>query len=158
VYGPHNDELKSLIEKNGIDHLIDYRSEVPQPMLADEMRKCHAMILYSRFETFGCVVIEAMASGIPVIASDIPVMREIIADKKSGVFVPLENPSALADKMLWMMEHYHQFNPQMISQQALELYSFEKAGKMFDDFFTNSSSPTPARSRQGSPHQLPSGD
>jgi glycosyltransferase involved in cell wall biosynthesis len=96
-----------------------------------------------------------MASGIPVIASDIPVMREIIEENQSGIFVPLEDAAALADKMLWMMSHHQQFNPQLIAQRALELYSFEKAGKMFSDFFMSSSSPTPAHSRQGLQRQLP---
>jgi glycosyltransferase involved in cell wall biosynthesis len=147
IYGPSIESIDKTIHQNNLGHLIDYRGEVPQPILAEEVKKCHSLILYSRFETFGCVVIEALASGLPVIASDIPVMRELITKDTNGLFAPIENAGALAGKMLEMMEHYHMFNTQQIAADSADNYSYNKVGKMFDDLFKKFSSPKQVRSR-----------
>ena len=42
----------------------------------------------SLYEGLGCSVIEAMALGLPVVASDIPALREVIEDRGSGFLVP----------------------------------------------------------------------
>lgn len=149
MYGPLIPHLATLIHRHGLDGIVDYRSEVRQDVLAAEMRKCHSLILYSRFETFGCVVIEALASGVPVIASDIPVMHEVIQEGISGVFARSDDAEQLAEKMLWMMENVNQFNSHSLSQRAVDVYSFEKAAPMFTDLFTNFSFPTPGRSLRG---------
>lgn len=148
MFGPWVDRLKKLIADDELTNLVDYRAEVPHQLLAEEVKKCHALVLYSRFETFGCVVVEALASGLPVIVSDIPVMRELINEYENGLFAGLENASALADKMLWMMEHYSSFNTNKIASESAVNYSYDKIGKMFDDVFKSISSPTRARLRQ----------
>jgi glycosyltransferase involved in cell wall biosynthesis len=148
LFGPHLSWIEKRIEQEKLSNYIEYRGEVPQEVLAQELRKCHSLILYSRFETFGCVGIEAMAAGLPVIASDIPVMREIIQENKTGVFADTEDPDMLADKMLWMMENYQRFSGGEISDITLRSYSFEAVCAMFGDVFRNSSSPTRARLHQ----------
>ena len=52
-------------------------------------------VIPSRWEGFGLVAVEAMASGVPVIASDIPALREVVGD--AALLVPPSDPMALAD-------------------------------------------------------------
>jgi phosphatidylinositol alpha-mannosyltransferase len=51
-------------------------------------------------ESFGIVLLEAMASGVPVIASDIPGYRRVVSHEKEGLLVPPRNPRALADAIV----------------------------------------------------------
>jgi glycosyltransferase involved in cell wall biosynthesis len=136
VFAPDEKEVIACALQYKVDDIVKYRSYVPQKILALEMNRSDALILYSRFETFGCVVIEAMASGVPVIVSDIPVMHELV-QSGTGIIVAIDDPSLLAEKMLWMMENRNQFNSASIAAYAAGQYSFERIGKLFDGLYNN---------------------
>jgi len=54
----------------------------------------------SRWEGLSTVILEAMAAGIPILATDIPGNRELLQSGISAWFVPVENAGALADGMI----------------------------------------------------------
>ena len=55
-----------------------------------------AFVFPSTKEGFGLAVLEAQASGLPVVVSDLPVFREFLADGESALFAPGDDPRALA--------------------------------------------------------------
>lgn len=57
------------------------------------------------YESFGMVLIEAMAAGVPVIASDIPGYREVIQHGTTGILVPPCDPTALATSLLHLLQN-----------------------------------------------------
>jgi len=131
IYGPNVKELHTMANKN----YITFKAETLQPALAADLRQHDALILYSRFEWLPCVIIEAMAAGLPVIASDIPSMHEMIEQYKTGYIVPLNDPEALAEKMLEIINNPAQFDKKYIHQTASGKYSFEKVGKQFSELY-----------------------
>lgn len=56
------------------------------------------------YESFGMVLIEAMAAGVPVIASDIPGYREVVQHGKTGWLVPPCNPTLLGNALLTLLQ------------------------------------------------------
>jgi len=94
VAGPETDrELAARLRAGG----ADLRGYVEKVELAELYRRAAAVILPSRFEGFGLPVLEAMASGTPVVISDDPALREVAGDAAAAsVQDALENRERLA--------------------------------------------------------------
>lgn len=75
-----------------------YRKDVP-----DILSNVKVVIIPSMVESFSRVAIEAMAAGVPVIASDTGGLTEIVRDGFNGVLVPVKDPDAIAGKL----EYYY---------------------------------------------------
>jgi glycosyltransferase involved in cell wall biosynthesis len=102
--GPLEAELKAYAAKLGIGDRVLFAGYVDDPMA------CYAaadlVVLSSLSEGFGNVLIEAMASGVPVVSTDAPHgPREILADGRFGPLVPVGDAKALAAAIANMLEH-----------------------------------------------------
>lgn len=62
----------------------------------EALRQIDVLVLPSDAEGFGLVLIEAMAAGIPVIATDVPGIRDVVKHDQTGLLVPARSPRALA--------------------------------------------------------------
>jgi glycosyltransferase involved in cell wall biosynthesis len=135
IFGNPGRSLLDLTEKLDIKHLVEFKGMHPQDVLRQYIQESTALILYSRFETFGCVVIEANACGKPVIVSDIPVFHENVKEGVTGLFVPLENPELLAVKMYELAIGKYSFDSDIIEKWANDHYSPEIIGRLFSNFY-----------------------
>jgi glycosyltransferase involved in cell wall biosynthesis len=90
--------VKDLRESGSVVELgtIPYRS------LHHLYRACHLYITAAYAESFAHPLIESMSSGLPVVASDLPVHREICRD--AGIYFPRFSPEALAERVLQIQE------------------------------------------------------
>jgi glycosyltransferase involved in cell wall biosynthesis len=95
--GPLEQELRSLAADLGEAITFVPQVDNPFPLIASG----DTFVLSSEEEGFGLVLVEAMALGVPVVATDCPGgVREVLADGRSGLLVPPGDPGALADAML----------------------------------------------------------
>lgn len=70
--------------------------------ISDILPNVRVVVVPSRSEPFGRVAIEAMAAGVPVIASDVDGLKEIVVDGYNGYLVPKNNPEAIAEKLVYL--------------------------------------------------------
>ncbi len=75
---------------------------IPYRSLHHLYRACHIYVTPAYAESFAHPLIESMSSGLPVVASDLPVHREICED--AGIYFPRFSPDALADQVLRVQE------------------------------------------------------
>jgi glycosyltransferase involved in cell wall biosynthesis len=135
IFGPLTAELIRLVEDLDLRSEISFHEEIPQVELSKFIQRSNALILYSRYETFGCVIIEALACGKPVILSDLPVLHENALEGFNAIFAKNEDPADLAEKLNWFMQNMEKFDNAAIAQQAALTYSYEKVGKQFCDWY-----------------------
>ena len=131
IYGPGNIKLKQQVNDKDLQEEISFKKEVPQNILAKDMQQSDALILYSRYETFGCVVIEANACGIPVIVSDIPVFREYLVENMTSIFAESNNHSALAEKIIYFINNRDIFYATEIANYTKNIFSYEAVAQQF---------------------------
>jgi glycosyltransferase involved in cell wall biosynthesis len=90
-------DLKHLVQELGLGSQVifaGFRPDIPEIMAALDL-----LVLPSWWEPFGRVLIEAMASGKPVVATNLGGPAEIVRDRETGILVPPLNAMAMADAM-----------------------------------------------------------
>lgn len=84
---------------------VERLGRLPQTELADRFRAADCLVLPSRHDSFGMVVVEAMAAGLPVIVTDHVGAKQAVVEETSGWVIPAEDGHALITRMRWCVEH-----------------------------------------------------
>lgn len=104
LVGEVKPQMKSLL-KGCEERGVRLAGVLPRSEVARCYQESDAFVLPSLHEGFGLVLLEAMASGLPVVATDRTGAKDCIADGKEGLIVPARDTDALANAILWCYEH-----------------------------------------------------
>lgn len=97
--GPLREELSELANNEGIANRVHFAGFQPNP--AAIIRRANILVLSSRFEGFGTVLVEALACGVPVVSTDCDFgPSEILQGARFGRLVPVDDVAALAHAMV----------------------------------------------------------
>jgi glycosyltransferase involved in cell wall biosynthesis len=89
--GPERQRLEALAREQGTRLLLPGRVGD----VATVLRRVDALVHPARWEGFGLALLEAMLCGLPVVASRVSSIPEIVADGETGILVPPDDPAAL---------------------------------------------------------------
>jgi glycosyltransferase involved in cell wall biosynthesis len=92
--GPERAELESLARELGAGRRLFLPGRVPD--VAAWLRRADVLVHPARWEGFGLGVLEAMLAGLPVVASNVSSLPELVVDGETGFLVRPDDPSALA--------------------------------------------------------------
>jgi glycosyltransferase involved in cell wall biosynthesis len=92
--GPERVSLEQLARELGVERRVHLLGRVPD--VAAWLRRASAYVQPSRWEGFGLGVLEAMLASLPVVASNVSSLPELVVDGETGVLVPPDDPQALA--------------------------------------------------------------
>jgi len=81
-----------------------YLGKVPHATLLEEMSRANVFVFPSIVEGFGMVLTEAMACGLPIIATPHTAAPDLITDGREGFIVPIRDPDAIADRITLLAE------------------------------------------------------
>jgi glycosyltransferase involved in cell wall biosynthesis len=98
-------ELKEQVKRLGLDGRVQFVGMMPQAELAARMRRACVFVLPSVSEGLGRVVVEAMATGTPVIGSDVGGIPDMVKDGVTGFLVPPGDERVLTSKIRWVLEY-----------------------------------------------------
>lgn len=96
-----------LALKFGVSEMVSFAGQVSQFELIKYYQAANVFVLPSinRGEAFGLVLVEAMSCGTPVVASDLPGVRRVFADREQGLVCPVNNPEKLAEKICEILDY-----------------------------------------------------
>lgn len=127
--GSELDNLRALAESLGIDKQVFFHGAVGHERVPDLLNRLDIFVALSRYESFGVAILEASASGKPVIVSDAEGPAEVTIDGETGFIVPREDAKAAADAILELIKD-KKFRMQMGQVgrlHVLEHYTWDKS-------------------------------
>ncbi len=134
--GPQRPLLEAMIQRLGLDHRVTLPGEVPAEQVHAAMDRCHVVVLPSRFETFGVVVIEALARGRPVLATACGGPDRVITEADGWLTAP-GDVDRLAAALQRARAEAGRFDPGLLHLRALERFGprrfATRLGKMVEE-------------------------
>jgi glycosyltransferase involved in cell wall biosynthesis len=134
IVGPASMELKEKAMRSGLSSYLIFTGEISYPEVALQMQQASSLVLFSRYENFPCVMIEALCCGLTVIAADTGGIKEAV-NEGNGILVESENEEQLTAALIRMMDEYGKFDKKKIAQDASRQFSYQAIGKQFYDLY-----------------------
>lgn len=100
-------ETESLLKRYA-DANVRLLGMLPSPVVAERYRQSSILVFPSANEGLGMVLLEAMSSGLPIIATDRTGAPDLVTEGTEGFVVPARNVDALAERILWCYQHRDQ--------------------------------------------------
>jgi len=132
--GPKRRSLQLLSQKLGLAGRVTFLGRVDPVRVSALMASSDVFVLASHYETFGVVIIEALASGIPVVATRCG-GPESILQRGDGILVAPGDPDALGKAMSSIAHHFREFDSDDIANRARERFAGEAVVPQLLDFY-----------------------
>ena len=133
--GPERYNLQNIANQCNVNDKITFLGEICREKLRDVYKESDAFVLTSRSETFGVAYIEAMTTGIPVIATACGGPNDIV-NEKNGYLIPVNDKQALIDALKKMRNNAYSFNALEISEMCVKKFSPENIANSLMEVFT----------------------
>jgi len=104
--------------------------------VAELMKKSHALLMFSHYETQSCTILEALSSGRPVVSSEVGGIPEI-TDASNSILVKDNDRIGLAKAIEKMVDTYEQFDKEKIAAEARRKYSYEVIARSYDEVYAS---------------------
>lgn len=132
--GSEREKLEKMITEYSLSSSVCLMGKYVKEDLCGLFEDASAFVLSSRVETFGVVYIEAMALGLPVIATKCGGPEDFV-NKSNGCLVDVDDVDQLADTMVYMADHWRLFEREEISTYAYDHFSPEIIAKQITEVY-----------------------
>ena len=135
LVGNRDNEYPSYAADLGLlNNSVFFTGEVSYVGVAEQMRKSHCFILNSVMENSPCVIGEALCCGVPVIATNVGGVPELL-DTTNGRLIPPNDKKALIAAMKGVYTNYSDFDLREIAHRASERFSYSVVSQKFKELY-----------------------
>jgi glycogen synthase len=123
-------ELESLAEREQVRENTTFTGFVSDSDLIGALKSSDVVVVPSRFEPFGIIALEAMASGVPVVVSRVGGLAEIVEDTVDGLEVEPNSPASIAEATVKVLSD-RAFASRLAEKgrEKAKVYSWENAAR-----------------------------
>ena len=135
--GEQRRNLEKSTEKLNLGKWISFAGEIPSERVAEYLVASDIFVLPSLSEGFPLTVLEAMASGLPIVTTRVRGLPEIVKDNENGCLVQPKNPGQIAEKVLLLLENDDL--RQRVSENNREKakqYTWESVAKNLEEIYS----------------------
>lgn len=128
------EKLNKIVKENKAENFINTFPTLTLNEVAEKMRQSNCFVLFSDYESFGCVLLESLSSGTPLIATKVGGIPEIINDKNGSLISNSE--VELYETMKKVLEHKVTFDePKDLHEFVENHFSMNIIAKKFDEIY-----------------------
>lgn len=136
-------ELRACARELELDGRVTFVGRRPPDEVARLMAESAVLVLPSRAESFGAVLVEALACGTPVVATRCGGPEDIV-DPSVGRLVPVGDPQALATTIDFVLRNPARFDAERLRESALARFSWDTVADRILTAYTEASSGVPS--------------
>lgn len=126
--------MKQKAESLQLINKVSFTGLLEGQALADELSSGDFLVLSSNYENMPVVILEALASGLPVVSTDVGGIKEMI-DETKGILVKPRDKEALAEAIIKMIETYKNYDAIYLRNSVIEKYGHESVGRFLDSMY-----------------------
>lgn len=127
--------LTTYADSLGLKPFVKFTGLLEGETLAATLSSGVFLVLFSNYENLPVVIPEAMACGLPVVATDVGGIAEVV-NKQNGILVETGNETKLTEALNWMLDHVDQFNPEAIRKTVIDLNSCQAVGILLNNWYS----------------------
>ena len=137
LIGNRNKEYLEYAERLGIlNTCVFFKGEVSYREVAEAMQQCHCLILNSSIENSPCVIGEALCCGLPVIATAVGGIPELL-NRSNGIQIDPGEQGNLLKAMEEMLDVYSTFDRKQIAEVAAKKFGYPAIAQQFRELYQN---------------------
>ena len=130
------DLMKEKAKELQLINKVSFTGLLQGQALADELSSGDFLVLSSNYENMPVVILEALASGLPVVSTNVGGIKEMIDDTK-GILVEPRNKETLAEAMIKMIETHKNYDANYLRNSVIEKYGYESVGRFLSKLYNN---------------------
>ena len=131
--GDNSKFIKLSEELNLLNKVVFFESEKKPEEIAELMQQADCFLMFSNYESFSVVIAEALACGLPIIATDAGGVSSELTNEYGIIIKPNEEADLLL-AMATMIEYYTEYDKQLLSAYAAK-FSFENVGLSYYNLY-----------------------
>jgi glycosyltransferase involved in cell wall biosynthesis len=120
--------VEQMAKSLGLEEKLRILGIQSADVVRSEMQASHSFVLFSNREGLPCVILEAMATGLPVISSNVQGLGEWVTPE-TGILVPIGDEASLTAAMLKIMEDYQRYDKNEIRKKIVRECSYSVVGR-----------------------------
>lgn len=97
------EEMKELAKSLGIENSVQFFGTIPNYDVPKAIQGMDVFVNCSKQESFGVALVEAMACGVPVIATDTEGFREVVVNNETGIVLQDRDPNTMAEAIITLL-------------------------------------------------------
>lgn len=132
--GPERERYERRAAELGLGDAVRFRGALPHVEVAAAMRRASFLVHASHWENLPNVLIEAQATGLPVVATRVGGVPEIVGPEE-GILVPPGNVAALARALEEMCGRHGEFDSERLSREAGSRFGFEAVADRWTEVY-----------------------
>ncbi len=127
-------EFKTFVAEHNLTDCVIFHGKKTSAEVAEAYQKADFFVLFSNFENLPCVIVEAFASGVPVLSTSVGGIAEIVSDER-GILIPQGDEEALLQGMNQMLDHCREYDREAIRDYAIKTFAAQNIGRQIFEVY-----------------------